>query len=53
MVDNVLHVPAMFMNLISFLALCASNDVNVLLFLSLFSGVGSSNEGNYGHMKEH
>ena len=53
MLDNVFHVPTMFMNLISFLAFCVSNDVNKLLFLSLFSSVGLSNEGNYGHRQEH
>ena len=43
MLDNVLHVSAMYMNLILVSTLCASNVVIVLFFLSLFSGAGSSN----------
>ena len=33
---NVLHVPVMFKNLISVLALCVDNPINVLFFYSFF-----------------
>ena len=54
MLDNVLRVPTMFMNLILVLDLYASNTVTVLIFFNhYFSGIGSSNRGNYGHGKVH